>query len=116
MGRPQKSHATRESSRGSLDRHHAILRNRDITSQTPGLSRGHRALLENTLPYLSGATDQPPMSFSDLSEPERCALAARISWSNGDAEVRLDELTEEDAGYDGDDFAVGYRKSRYPNG
>ncbi|MDP6775425.1 MAG: Gfo/Idh/MocA family oxidoreductase [Candidatus Latescibacteria bacterium] len=76
----------------------------------------YRALLEATLPYLSGEVDEAPMSFDELAEPERCALAARLSWMNGDAVVRLDELTEDDAGYDGAEFAVGYRKSRYPDG
>jgi hypothetical protein len=74
----------------------------------------YRALLEATLPYLAGETDTPPAPMEALIEPELCALAARQSWLRGDSEVRLDELSEEDEGYDGAAFAVGYRKARYP--
>lgn len=76
----------------------------------------YRSLLEATLPYLSGQTNQPPVPFKDLTEPERWALAARQSWMQNNANVRLDALPANDPGYDGAEFAVAYRKSRYPNG
>jgi hypothetical protein len=82
-----------------------------IQADSKGL---YRALLENTLPYLAGDTDTAPIGFPDLSEPERCALAAKQSWENGDAEIRLDDLSESDPGYDGGAFAVAYKKQRYP--
>ena len=76
-------------------------------------SKLYRALLERTLPYLSGRTDEPPVPMESLIEPELCALAARQSWRNGDREVLLEELTEDDAGYDGTAFAVEYRRMKY---
>ncbi len=75
----------------------------------------YRCLLQAALPYLSGQTP-PPISFQELVEPERWAIAARLSWQNGDAEIQLADLSEKDSGYDGADFAVDYRKSRYPKG
>lgn len=78
-------------------------------------SKLYRALLEATLPYLSGKTDRPPVSIDDLIQPELCALAARQSWLNGDREIVLADLSEEDEGYDGKIFAEGYRKARYPS-
>jgi hypothetical protein len=51
-----------------------------------------------------------------LIEAEMCALAARQSWLNGDQEIRLEVLPEQDPGYDGPAFAAEYRKARYPNG
>ena len=42
-------------------------------------------------------------------------MAAKRSWENGDIEVRLDDLAESDPGYDGDTFAVAYKKQRYPD-
>jgi len=86
-----------------------------VTHLVPEAGKLYRALLEATLPYLAGET-APPLPIETLIEPELCALAARKSWLNGDAEVRLSELSEEDNGYDGATFAVGYRKMRYPNG
>jgi len=74
----------------------------------------YRALLEATLPYLSGETDRPPVTIDDLIQPELCALAARQSWLKGDREVLLSDLAETDEGYNGKTFAEGYRKMRYP--
>jgi hypothetical protein len=74
----------------------------------------YRALLEAVLPYLAGETDQPPVPTEALLEPELCALAARKSWLEGDREVLLAELRENDGGYDGKAFAEGYRKAKYP--
>mgnify|MGYP005855061501 CR=1 FL=1 len=74
----------------------------------------YRALLEATLPSLAGEAAQPPVPFADLVEPELCALAARRSWLEGDREVLLAELAEDDPGYDGRSFAEGYRRARYP--
>ena len=77
-------------------------------------TRLYRALLAANLPYLSGETDQPPVSMEDLIEPELAALAARQSWMNGDAEVPLASLDVDDEGYDGKAFADQYRKNKYP--
>lgn len=74
----------------------------------------YRALLEAVLPYLAGETDRPPVPMEALIEPELCALAARKSWLEGDREVFLAELCEEDEGYDGETFAEEYRKAKYP--
>jgi hypothetical protein len=77
-------------------------------------NRLYRAILEQTLPYLAGQTDQPPMPISDLIKPELCAIAAMESWLEGDREVTLSEVWDASAAYDGPAFAEGYRKARYP--
>jgi hypothetical protein len=72
----------------------------------------YRPLLEATLPYLTGQTDQPPLPMDELLEPELAALAARASWLNGGQEVFIDDLRLDDPGYDGTRFAAGYRRAR----
>jgi hypothetical protein len=72
----------------------------------------YRSLLEATLPYLTGQTDQPPMAMGELLEPELAAIAARASWLNGGQEVFIDDLRLDDPGYDGTEFAAGYRRAR----
>jgi hypothetical protein len=72
----------------------------------------YRALLEATLPYLAGETDQPPLPVDEWLEPGLCAIAARRSWLDGDRLVTLAELTEDDEGYDGEAFAEHYRKAK----
>ena len=94
----------------------AIATEKKAFQYQAGSGNLYRALLEATLPYLAGEVDDPPIPMEELIEPELCALAARISWLNGDAEVSLSELADDDEGYDGGAFAVGYRKSRYPDG
>jgi hypothetical protein len=93
-----------------------IITEKGLSHLVADNSKLYRALLEATLPYLSGKTDTPPVPIQDLIEPELCAIAARASWLNGDAEVALADLKPDDKGYDGAEFAVGYRKMRYPNG
>lgn len=91
-----------------------IVTAKGVSHLKPEAGKLYRALLETTLPYLAGATDTPPLPIETLIEPELCALAARQSWREGDREVRLSELSESDPGYDGAEFAVGYKKMRYP--
>ncbi len=93
-----------------------ILTPNGVTHLQPDSSQLYRALLDATLPYLAGETDEPPVPFDTLIEPELCALAARHSWLNGDLEVSLADLSDDDPGYNGAEFAIEYRKMRYPNG
>jgi hypothetical protein len=72
----------------------------------------YRALLEKAMPYLSGAVDQPPLPYEELIEPELAALAARVSMQRSGAWVRLAELTDELAEYDGESFANAYRAAK----
>jgi hypothetical protein len=72
----------------------------------------YRALLVAVMPYLAGAVDQPPVSMDALLEPELTALAARMSWMNGGAEIFLTDLRLDDPGYDGRQFAEEYRRAR----
>lgn len=74
----------------------------------------YRALLEATLPYLAGETATPPVPLTDVIEAERCALAARVSWLEGNRPVAIAELDPTAPGYDGAAFAVEYRKLKYP--
>lgn len=91
-----------------------IVTEKGVTHFQADSSRLYRALLTATLPYLAGETDTPPAPMEALVEPELIALAARFSWLNDDREVRLDELPASDPGYDGEEFAAGYRKAKYP--
>jgi hypothetical protein len=90
-----------------------IITERSVAQLQADAGKLYRALLEACLPYLAGEVDQPPVSMDALIEPELCALAARRSWLEGDREVLLAELRD-DEGYDGKAFAEGYRKARYP--
>jgi Oxidoreductase family, NAD-binding Rossmann fold len=72
----------------------------------------YRSLLEAELPYLTGQTNQPPMPMAELIEPELAALAARMSWMDHGREVFIDDLRLDDPGYDGTQFALGYRRAR----
>lgn len=90
-----------------------VTTERSVTQFQVDSTRLYRALLEATLPYLSGDKKAPPVPMADLVEPELCALAARQSWLKGDRDVRISELTVADEGYDGASFAEGYRKARY---
>jgi len=91
-----------------------VITERTVVHYQPDAGSLYRALLEATLPYLSGEVSQPPVSLDALLEPELCALAARRSLREGDRTVALSELREEDGGYDGASFAEEYRKARYP--
>ena len=72
----------------------------------------YRSLLEAELPYLTGQTNVPPIPMAELIEPELAALAARMSWMNHGSEVFIEDLRVDDPGYDGTQFALGYRRSR----
>ena len=72
----------------------------------------YRDLLERCLPYLCGVSESPPLPMSQLLEPELAALAARQSWLRKGAEVSLQDLPEDDPGYDGTEFALTYRRAR----
>ncbi len=91
-----------------------IVTNKGATHLVADAGKLYRAILEVCLPYLAGQKDAP-VPFDDLIEPERCALAARLSWLNHDREVTLDEIGAATDGYDGAAFAVEYRKEKYPN-
>ncbi len=71
--------------------------------------RIYRALLEATLPYLTGAEAKPPLTIEELLEPELTALAARVSWQSQGAQIFLDDLRLDDPGYDGHRFGSEYR-------
>jgi hypothetical protein len=92
-----------------------IVTEKSVAQFVADNARLYRALLEAALPYLAGQTDAPPLTPHAWIEPELCALAARQSWLNGDAEVPLADIRQ-DNGYDGKAFAKSYRTMRYPNG
>ena len=93
--------------------HATVVTERSVHQVTVDSGHLYRALLEETLPYLGGRVDQPPMPFSELMEPELCALAAKASWEDGNREVSLDQISEVTA-YDGAGFAHEYQQMRYP--
>lgn len=90
-----------------------IVTEKGVTQFQADSAQLYSALLETTLPYLAGETDEPPTPIEQLIEPELWALAARQSWLNGDCEVPLSDV-EDNEGYDGATFAEQYRRMRYP--
>lgn len=72
----------------------------------------YRSLLVAELPFLTGQTDEPPLSIDEFLEPEFTAIAARQSWLNNGQEIFLTDLRQDDQGYDGNQFALEYRRSR----
>ena len=92
----------------------SIVTERSCFQYQAETSRLYQALLEVTLPYLAGETEHPPLPMDQLLEPELCALAARQSWLEGGREVAIAELTDDRDGYDGQAFAEGYRRAKYP--
>ena len=100
---------------GWIPFHAAVATDKSAHQFIADSGRLYHALLAATLPYLAGEVAEPPMPMSVLLEPELCAIAARRSWLEGDREVRLDELDASDDGYDGSEFARGYRTARYPD-
>ena len=74
-------------------------------------SRLYRALLEKSLPYLSGQ-GEAPAPIEELLEVELTAVAARMSWMRDGARIFLSDLRHDDAGYDGGAFAQSYRLRR----
>ena len=97
---------------GYLPFHATIITDKVLRQIQVDSSQVYRKLLEAVLPYLSGETDQIPMSMAELLEPELLALAARQSWLNRGQEVCLTDLRLDDPGYDGAAFAVGYRRTK----
>ena len=90
-----------------------IVTEKGVTQFQADASQLYRALLEQVMPYLAGETDTPPVPVEELVEPELWALAARQSWQQGDREILLSEVAD-DEGYNGADFAKEYRRAKYP--
>ena len=91
-----------------------VVTERGVHQFTAGTGTLYRGMLEAMLPYLAG--NRPaPVAMDDLVECELCALAAKLSWEEGDREVTLVEAGRSAASYNGAEFAVGYRRQRYPN-
>ncbi len=91
-----------------------IVTDKMVHQFTVNITTVYRSLLEVALPYLAGETPTQPLSMESLIEPELCALAAKLSWEQGDREVSLAELDGSDVSYDGRAFAAKYRRQRYP--
>lgn len=101
--------------KGYLPFHASVVTDKSVTQFLADASLLYRALLESVMPYLSGKVDEPPVPFDELVEAELCALAARKSWTSGDREIAIADLADDDPGYDGAEFARGYKKMRYPD-
>lgn len=96
----------------SLPFHLTAITNKTVFQTTVDSGHIYRDLLEQCLPYLCGMTDAPPLPISVLLEPELAAIAARYSWLHQGAELRLKDLPADDPGYDGNEFALAYRRAR----
>jgi hypothetical protein len=96
----------------ALPFHLTAVTSRTVFQGTVDPSLLYRDLLERCLPYLFGVSESPPLPINQLFEPELAALAARQSWLRQGAEVSLQDLPEDDPGYDGTEFALAYRRAR----
>lgn len=92
--------------------HATAITNKDVKQIIVDPKHIYRALLEKCLPYLCGQVDVPPLPAEVLIEPELTAMAARISQLQGSKEIALADLSLDDPGYDGAQFAESYRKAR----
>lgn len=97
---------------GYLPFYATVVTERGVRYLEIDAGRVYRALLERALPYLGGATPEPPLPLRDLLEPELIALAARRSWHEHGAEIHLTDVPLADSGYDGARFAAEYRRMR----
>jgi hypothetical protein len=102
---------------GAVDRslpfHASIVTNCGVAQFKVDNARIYRSLLSQVLPYLAGDVELPPVTMNELLEIELAALCARVSWLDDDREVAPSDLREDDDGYDGAEFAAGYREARY---
>ena len=101
---------------GTVDKwlpfHLTAITNKNVAQLKPEGGSLYRPLLEACLPYMTGKVATPPLPMAQLLEPELAAMAARQSWLNGGQVVNLSDLRHDDAGYDGTQFALGYRRAR----
>lgn len=91
-----------------------VVTGRSVTHLEIDSSQVYRSLLEACLPYLAGATELP-LTFGELLDAERCALAAHQSRSLYGQPVALGDISV-DVAYDGGAFAAAYREQRYADG
>ncbi len=98
----------------SLPFYSTIITEKGVHQLSVNNARIYHALLEATLPFLSGKAALAPVPWDVLVEPELAALAAQVSWNEGNREVRIAELsTMPSCSYDGAGFASDYRKAKY---
>lgn len=76
-------------------------------------SRLYEAMLDNIMPYIAGEAEAP-LSFEELAEVERAAIAAQLSKEQGGAMIPLAEISEDYQAYDGAAFARFYKKLKFP--
>jgi hypothetical protein len=72
----------------------------------------YAALLEQVMPYLSGAVNAPVTAYPELIEPELAALATEVSRQGNGKWVALDDPALAQAHYDGVAFGRRYRTSK----
>ena len=93
-----------------------VVSDRTVHHFTANVATLYRRLLEQSLPYLAGSTDTPPLPLDLWLLPEECALAAQASHQRGGQEVLLEELPFLQVSYAGKPFAESYRRAKYPAG
>lgn len=74
----------------------------------------YRGMLQAVLPYLAGHHETPPIPMAELIAPERCAIAALRSRTEGGRAIELDAMPSPGPGYDGGVFTQSYRQQKYP--
>ncbi len=72
----------------------------------------YRELLKKVLPFFAGDAPEPTAPEA-LAESVKLALAARVARATG-KKVPLSDLRLDDPGYDGEAFALEYRRKRKP--
>jgi hypothetical protein len=71
----------------------------------------YKGLLSKTLRYLAAESDVPALPMVELIEPELAAIAALTSRQRRGEPVSLDQIADA-PGYDGNQFALEYRRQR----
>jgi len=95
--------------------HASIVTDQGVDQFIANPSILYRTFLGAVMPFLSGATDQPPCPPDAWLAPERWALAALASIRNEGRLVAATGPGVVSVRHDGEAFAQGYRKARYPD-
>ena len=91
-----------------------LVTTRQVTHFNIAIDRIYANALDETLPYLEGTTNFPPLSIDAWLQPERCALAALLSKKLSGRSISILDTRLDQVFYDGAAFARGYRDARYP--
>lgn len=91
-----------------------VITEKTIEQFTANTGDLYRGMLQSVLPYLAGHTQPPPLSMTELVQPEQCAIAALRSRCAHGRLIDLKDMPSDGEGYNGHSFAEHYRQQKYP--